>query len=143
MDSISAINLNVTGYNPISGASYTPTPSAIAVKKAVLNIKNRDQRCFLYCILAFLFPNKNNAEKVSSYNKYLSELEYKGIEMSMAVTDIEKFEKMKDLIINVYGCTEDGTYIWPRRISKIRGKDAINLLMLENGDNYHYVLIKN
>merc|ERR1712112_331706 len=48
-----------------------------------------------------------------------------------------------DLVINVYGCTEDGTQIWPRRISKRRDKDAINLLMLENGDNYHYVLIKN
>ena len=52
LDSISAINLNVARYNPIRGASYIRTPSAIAVKKAVLNIQNRDMLCFLYCILA-------------------------------------------------------------------------------------------
>ena len=63
--------------------------------------------------------------------------------MPMAVKDIKKFEKMNDLVINVYGCTEDGTQIWPRRISKKRDKETINLLMLKNGDNYHYVLIKN
>ena len=62
--------------------------------------------------------------------------------MPMAVTDIDKFEKMNDLIINVYGCSEDGSEIYPRRISKKRGK-AINLLMLENGEAYHYVLRKN
>merc|ERR1712081_78630 len=61
----------------------------------------------------------------------------------MAVKDIDKFEKMNNLVINVYGCTEDGTQIWPRRISIRRDKEVINLLMLENGDNYHYVLIKN
>ena len=38
LDSISAINLNVARYNPIRGASYTQTPSAIAVKKAFLSI---------------------------------------------------------------------------------------------------------
>merc|ERR1711954_377969 len=50
---------------------------------------------------------------------------------------------MKNLVINVHGCTEDGTQIWTRRISQRRDKEAINLLMLENDDNYHYVLIKN
>ena len=63
--------------------------------------------------------------------------------MPMAVKDIAKFERLNDLVINVYGCSEDGTQIWPRRLSKKRDKKAINLLMLENGDNYHYVLIKN
>ena len=60
----------------------------------------------------------------------------------MAVTDISKFERMNDLIINVYGCTEDGREIYPRRISKRRGK-AIHLLMLENREAFHYVLMKN
>ena len=56
--------------------------------------------------------------------------------------DIDKFEKMNNLIINVYGCSENGQEIWPRRISKNRGKEAINLLMLNDGKRYHYTLIK-
>ena len=49
---------------------------------------------------------------------------------------------MNDLIINVYGFTEDGRKIYPSRISKERDKKALDLLMIENGEAYHYVLIK-
>ena len=87
-------------------------------------------------------PFQDHAYRPNKYKEYFKELNYKDIEMPMAVTDIDKFEKMNDLIINVYGCNEDGSEIYPRRISKKRGK-AINLLMLENGEAYHYVLIKN
>ena len=94
-------------------------------------------------MLAFLYPNKNgHPNRVSNYKKYLNELNQKGIEMPMAVKDIDKFEKLNDLIINVYGCSEEGSLIFPRRKSKRRDKEAINLLMLENGEHYHYVLIK-
>ena len=82
LDSISAINLNVARYNLISWASYTPTPSAIAVKKAVVN---KDQKCFLYCILAFLFPTESHVDRMKNYKKYLSLINFKGNEMPMAV----------------------------------------------------------
>merc|ERR1711954_559244 len=62
--------------------------------------------------------------------------------MPMAVHDIDRFEKKNGLVINVYSCNEDGREICPRRISKRRSNDAINLLMLENDNGYHYVLIK-
>ena len=70
--------------------------------------------------------------------QYFEELNYDDIKIPMAVTDIDEFERMNGLIINVYGCTEDGKEIYS---SKKRG-NAINLLMLENGEAYHYVLIK-
>ena len=135
MDRIKAVNLNIARYNPIRGSSYIPTPQSLVQKVALVNVQNKDQNCFLYSILASLYPVKQNAERVSKYKKYLDKLNYKGIEMPMAVKDIDKFEKMNDLVINVYGCTEDGTQIWPRRIIKRRDKEVINLLMLENGDN--------
>ena len=55
----------------------------------------------------------------------------------MAVNDIDKFEKQNNHIINVYACSKDGTNIFPRRISKRRDKEAINLLMLENASIVH------
>ena len=51
LGSISAINLNIARYDPIRVASYTPTPSSIAVKKAVVNIKIKDKECFLFPLL--------------------------------------------------------------------------------------------
>ena len=38
IDSINAVNLNIAKYNAIRGASFIPTPSAIEVKKAVVNV---------------------------------------------------------------------------------------------------------
>ena len=113
MDSIKAVNLNIARYNPIRGSSYIPTPQSLVKKMALVNVKNEDQNCFLYSILASLFPNKNNPEKRSSYKKYIDKLNYKGIEMPMAVKDIDKFEKMNDLVINAYRCNEDGSEICP------------------------------
>merc|ERR1712081_41934 len=66
IDSINAVNLNIAKYNTIRGASYIPTPSAIEVKKAVVNVRNKDQKCFLYSILALKFPNKNNTSRVKA-----------------------------------------------------------------------------
>ena len=64
--------------------------------------------------------------------------------MPMAISDIKKFETQnKNMIINVYGCDENGENIYPRRICKRRDKEAINLLLLQNEEKYHYVLIQN
>ena len=113
------------------------------MKKDIVNIKNEDMLCFLYCIIAYLHPLSQNTHGVNNYKKYPHKINYEVIKMPMAVKDIDKFERMNNLIINVYACSEDGCEIWPRRISNKRG-EAINLLMLDNGKNcYHYVLIRN
>ena len=127
-------------------SSYIPTPTHLKRKRIILNIDNNskknDEKSFLWSVLAHLFPSKINPSKVFKYKKYLNRIKYDGINMPMKIEDIDEFEKMNNLIINVYGCTENGKEIWPRRISKKEGKEAINLLMLDNGKKYHYVLIK-
>ena len=125
MDSIKHVNLNIAKYTPITGSSYIPTPQCLVKKMALVNVQNEDQNCFLYSVLASVHPNKNNVSRVSSYKKHLNTLKLDGIEMPMATKDIDKFEKLNDLAINVYGCSEDGTGIWPRR-----DHEPINLLML-------------
>ena len=49
--------------------------------------------------MAFLFPVEKNAERPNKYKEYFEDLNHEDIEMPMAVTDIDKFEKMNDLII--------------------------------------------
>ena len=81
----------------------------------------------------------------SSYYGEMGELKTKGIQMPMATKDIKKFEKMNPYRINVYSCNTDGTNIQPRRLSKSKDKNKklINLLMLQQDEKYHYVLITN
>ena len=45
---------------------------------------------------------RKNAKRVLKYKKYLNTLKYDGIEMSISVGDIDRFEKLK----NVYAYEE-------------------------------------
>ena len=64
--------------------------------------------------------------------------------MSMRLQQIPKFENMNDVTINVYMTDKGGSDIWPLYISKRRGDEPINLLLLcDNNENTHYTWIKN
>ena len=100
MECITAVNLSIARYNPVRGSSFIKTPSRIANKKAIINVDNSkepdDQNCFIYAIVASQYPCTNgHKSKVRSDKKYLPTLNTKGIEMPMAISDINKFEKTK------------------------------------------------
>merc|ERR1711955_85583 len=70
----------------IKGGSYIKTPQRLRGKVAILNVKNFDDNlCFIYCILAFLYPATNNVQRVNHYKKHIHKLKYQGIKMPMAV----------------------------------------------------------
>ena len=50
-------------------------------------------------MLASVYPQNDNPNRVSKYKKYLETLNTKGIEMPMAVMDIDKFEKQNNYVI--------------------------------------------
>ena len=65
----------------------------------------------------------------------------------MQVRDIHKFEKLNDVSVSVYGWKdktddEDG-YCYPVRFSENVTAPHVQLLLLDQGANYHYFWIKN
>ena len=56
------LHVNVFHYKPIKGSSYIPLPPIIANKKACVNIKNNDAKCFLYSVIAHVHPQPNHQE---------------------------------------------------------------------------------
>ena len=131
-------------YSPIGG-SYIPTPKSIFGKKAIINVKNNDENCFLYSILAHIKWDENikNKHRLSHYKPYLHELRTDGINMPMKLEDITKFEKLNDLSINVYCIEEHGENVNPLRISKSNTSHPINLLLIIGRDHEHYTYISN
>jgi len=63
-------------YRPIGGSSYFPLPDALQGSKSIVNIKNQDQKCFLWSVLAALHPvsRKNNPNHVSHYTSLEKEM---------------------------------------------------------------------
>ena len=88
-------------YSPIGGSSYIKTPKSIIGKRAIINVKNDDEKCFLYSILAHFKKFEHNKSYVAKYKPYLHELRTDGINMPMKLEDITKFEKLNGLCITV------------------------------------------
>ena len=92
-------------YNPIKGRSYIELPDEINHKKACINIKNKDNKCFLWSVIAHLYPTTNpNPNRVSNYIEYEKNLILNDIDLSngFQIKDIAKFEKYNNLSINVF-----------------------------------------
>ena len=50
------LDLNVAQYKPLKGSSYLPLHKKLKDKKAIININNKDNKCFMWSVLAALHP---------------------------------------------------------------------------------------
>lgn len=129
-------------YDCFNGSQYIPLPPFIANKKAVINVKNNDDKCFMWAVLAALHPIDIHAERVSKYVQFLNELNFDDLNFPIEMKDIAKFEKQNETIsVNVYGvedaekCKDNNRtekLIVPLRITKDVKEKHIHLLLLQN-----------
>ena len=83
IDKIDEIVLKVCVYKPYGGSSYIKSPVWVYRSNSVLNLKNMDNKCFLWHVIAALFPHPLN--QISYYEKQLDKLNVKGIRWPMEV----------------------------------------------------------
>ena len=134
-------NINIVSYFPLKGKSYIKLPEELRnPKKTLVNPKNEDKRCFLWCHNRYLNPCKVHPERITKADKELvKKLDYTGVTFPVTVKDMDKIEKQNSINFNVFGY-DKGAY--PIRISKAKFRDHIELLWIEDGCEGHYVLIK-
>ena len=85
----------------------------------------------------FLFPAKQNAERISKYKEHIDKVKYYKINFLIKLKDISKIENMNDIKLNVFG-VDDKQSIYPLYISNKICDKTCNLLLIEN----YYVWIK-
>ena len=89
--------------------------------------------------MAFLFPVKQKAERISKYKEHIDKVKYDKINFPVKLKEIPKIENMNDDIrFNVYG-VDDKQSIYPLYNSKRICDRTCNLLLIENGYENHYV----
>ena len=64
--SVIQLGLHTVRYNSLRERSYIPLPKELANKKAIINMKNDDNQCFLWCVLRALNPKDNHPERVDT-----------------------------------------------------------------------------
>ena len=138
------LEINTIEFNPAKGSSYIDLPARIKNKKAIVNIKNKDDKCFLWCILRYLYPRDRDEERIGDLKKYEFSLNTKGINFPMNVNSITKFEKLNPQLpgINVFS-EDDKMFIYPLREANRDCKNSIDLFLYEEDGFSHYTLIKN
>ena len=140
--------LKIDKWDPLKASSYIDLPPELKNKKALINMKNTDNKCFLWSVLRGLNPKDKDAGRIDEDLKSKENtLNMEGIEYPVSLKDIKRFEKQNpDISISVLGYSKDEK-IYPLRRSKhaMKNKRKYNiiLLLIKDGDNSHYCLVKN
>ena len=143
------LTLHTDIWDPIKASSYIDLPAELKNKKALINMKNKDNKCFLWSVLRGLNPKDRDAERIDKDLKSKENtLNMEGIEYPVNIKeDIKRFEKQNpDISISILGYSKDEK-IYPLRRSKhaMKNKRKYNivLLLIKDGDNSHYCYVKN
>ena len=143
IESIELAYVNVAKYQPLRGGTYLPLPADLAKKKAIINVKNKDNECLKWALRAALFPPKDgkDPQRPSKYPKN-DWINYEGIDFPTPVKQIDKLEKQNpNLAINVFGWEKDTVIVY-RISSKEKSVKRINLMLIESGKIQHYCYVK-
>ena len=138
------LEIHIVEYKPLSGETYIPLPENIMRKKAIINIHNKDDKCFIWSILRYLHPIQMNEVRLTDLKKYENDLKFNEIKFPVSLKDITNFEKQNPSIprINVFSL-DDNNKVYPLRINKKDCQKSIDLFLYSKDGKQHYSLIKN
>ena len=151
-DKIINIKLHTAKWDPLNAGSYIDLPPNLKNKKAIINMKNQDDKCFLWCVLRALNPVEKNKERVDkNLISKQDTLNMKGIKYPVDFRGIDLFESLNpNISITVLGYNQDER-VYPLKVSKYTGceHDIILMLLKDRKDekddkiNSHYCLVNN
>ena len=137
--------LHTTRWEPVNAGSYIELPQALKNRKAIINMKNQDDKCFMWCVLRALNPKDKNTERIDNDLKNkVDTLNMEGIQYPVSLRGIDRFEHLNpEISITVLGYNEEEK-VYPLKVSKYTGcEHDIVLLLIKDGENSHYCLVKN
>ena len=159
VESIEFQYINISTYRPLSGSSYMNLPVELrSPRKGLINIKNKDQKCFLWCHVRHINPSKEHPESIKVVGKklakhitnpeeitkevkeFISNLDYDGIEFPEQEKDFSKIKVKKNICIKTFGYEDE--LVFPIYVLDQKFEDSMDLLFLIDDDKSHYVYIK-
>ena len=145
------LTLHTTIWDPLNASSYIELPPFLKNKQAIINMKNQDNECFKWCVLRALNPKDKNPDRIDNDLRSKEDtLNMEGISYPVDFRGVDRFESQNpDISISILGYNKDER-TYPLRISKYTKckkedgrKYDIVLLLIKNGENSHYCLVKN
>ena len=137
---VNFVEVRTSNYTVFRGGAYLDLPEWIKVKKCCINVKNKDEKCFLYALESLRNPVKLNQFRVSNYDihKYETIIQQYNIEFPLKTEDVKYFEN--GFSIDIYKLECEDVVLHEESSSK--KLLHYNLLLLESEDKCHYVGIR-
>ena len=96
---------------------------------------------FLWCHVRHINPSKEHPERIKNIDKQIvKQLNYDRTEFPVQEKNFNKIEMMNNVWINVFAY--ENKLVFPIYVSEQNFKDSMDLFLLENDNNSHYVYIK-
>ena len=148
-----AFRLGFLKFRFIPGRRHFKTPGWLFNKKAVINVQNYDDRCFMWAVLAALHPAENDAERTSKYENFIGQYNWSMLDFPVtreSAKSIASFEEKNNVQVNILSVIDENftgrdrkgnfrtSYHEPSNSTRVA-----NLLFLTEGDKSHYFCIRN
>ena len=135
--------LNIADHNPLlpisAGSSFQPLPQFLLRKMAIVNVVNKDNRCFGYAILSALYPNQTHPNRASNYNHLFDKHHLSTIQYPVKPEDIPYIEENLHIAVNLYTYRDDeGKGRYTLYVSSKNYTKQIDLIFFKD----HYAWIK-
>ena len=129
------------------GGSYIDSHKWLKNKKATINPKNKDDKCFQYALTAALNYEqiKNHPERISKIEPLIDQYSWKEIDFPAHGKDWKKFESSNKSIapniLYVPHNTEEIRHAYKSKYNLTRENQVI-LLMITDGEKWDYLAVK-
>ena len=129
--------INISTHRPLSVSSYMDLPIELkSTRKGLINIKNKDQKCFLWSHVRHIDSSKEHPERIKKTDKKIVEkLDYDGVVLAVQEKGFSKIEVKNNICINVFGYEDK--LVFPVYAPGQKREDSIDLLLLIDDDKSH------
>ena len=152
-ESVKILYYHIHKTNLKRGKSYIKSPDWMLNKRATINPKNKDNKCFQYSITVALNHQKigNNPERILNIKPFIDNYNWKGIDFPAGVKGWEKFEKNnKEVALNIIYTLPNAKEIKLAYKSKYNHKHKNQVVLLLISDSkqsdeiykWHYIALK-
>ena len=126
-----------------SNFTFEKIPKILYTSRVINVIKNKDEKCFIYCyIRKFLNPVNNHSDRVSLKDKEITNKLEEELNFNfdnVKIKDLSKIENLLETNIYVYTCDKNLRNRLPVYKSDKNYEKYLDLILYEE----HYMIIKN
>ena len=146
-DAVNALYYDLNKISLNRGGSYIDSPEWIKNKKATINPKNNDDKCFQYALTIALNDQniKKDPQRITKIKPFIDRYNWKEIDFLSLGKDWKKFESdNKSLALNILYVPHNTKKIRHAYKSKynLTRENQVILLMITDGKKWHYLAVK-